>query len=38
MLLVVNTAHNGGRLVHEFGVKALVEPGALPTAAEAERN
>ncbi len=38
MLLLVNTAHNGGRLVHEFGVKAMVEPGALPTAAEAERN
>jgi uncharacterized membrane protein len=38
MLLVVNTAHNGGRLVHEFGVKAMVEPGALPTAAEAQRN
>ncbi|HET7748309.1 MAG TPA: DUF2231 domain-containing protein [Terriglobales bacterium] len=37
-LLLVNTAHNGGRLVHEFGVKAMVEPGALPTAAEAERN
>jgi uncharacterized membrane protein len=38
MLLLVNTAHNGGRLVHEFGVKAMVEPGALPTAAEAGRN
>lgn len=25
MLLLVNTAHNGGRLVHEFGVRALVE-------------
>ena len=24
MLLLVNTAHNGGRLVHEFGVKAIV--------------
>ena len=37
MLLLINTAHNGGRLVHEFGVKAMVEPGVLP-AAEAERN
>lgn len=24
VLLLVNTAHNGGRLVHEFGVKAIV--------------
>jgi uncharacterized membrane protein len=24
MLLLVNTAHNGGRLVHEFGVRARV--------------
>lgn len=24
MLLLVNTAHNGGRLVHEYGVRALV--------------
>lgn len=24
MLFLVNTAHNGGRLVHEFGVQALV--------------
>lgn len=36
MLLLVNTAHNGGRLVHEFGVKAMVEPEALPPAAEAK--
>ncbi len=26
MLLLTNTAHNGGRLVHEFGVHALVPP------------
>jgi uncharacterized membrane protein len=26
-LLLVNTAHNGGRLVHEFGVRAMVTPG-----------
>ena len=25
-LLLVNTAHNGGRLVHEFGVRAMVAP------------
>ncbi len=25
-LLLANTAHNGGRLVHEFGVQALVAP------------
>ena len=25
-LLLANTAHNGGRLVHEFGVQALVTP------------
>lgn len=25
-LLLVNTAHNGGRLVHEFGVRAIVPP------------
>jgi len=36
-LLLVNTAHNGGRLVHEFGVRAMVAPtpvdanAALPT-------
>jgi len=36
-LLLVNTAHNGGRLVHEFGVQAMVSPtpvdanAALPT-------
>ncbi len=25
-LLLINTAHNGGRLVHEFGVRAMVSP------------
>jgi uncharacterized membrane protein len=25
-LLLVNTAHNGGRLVHQFGVRALMPP------------
>jgi uncharacterized membrane protein len=28
MLLLVNTAHNGGRLVHEFGVRARVASSA----------
>jgi uncharacterized membrane protein len=46
MLLLVNTAHNGGRLVHEFGVRAMVSsPGAqssvpaasAPAASEAGR-
>jgi uncharacterized membrane protein len=32
-LLLVNTAHNGGRLVHEFGVRALVT--STPANAEA---
>jgi uncharacterized membrane protein len=32
MLLLVNTAHNGGRLVHEFGVKAMMAPGPVPVA------
>ena len=30
--LLINTAHNGGRLVHEFGVHALVPPSPLPPA------
>lgn len=32
VLLLVNTAHNGGRLVHEFGVTAMVTPGPDGTA------
>jgi uncharacterized membrane protein len=32
-LLLVNTAHNGGRLVHEFGVRAMVT--STPTEANA---
>ncbi len=38
MLLLVNTAHNGGRLVHEFGVHALVQPGGPAPTAAAERD
>ncbi len=36
--LLANTAHQGGRLVHEFGVKALVAPtpGGTPPAATSE--
>jgi uncharacterized membrane protein len=30
MLLLANTAHNGGRLVHEFGVKAMLGPSSAP--------
>jgi uncharacterized membrane protein len=32
-LLLVNTAHNGGRLVHEFGVHAMVKPAPAPATA-----
>ncbi len=28
--LLINTAHNGGRLVHEFGVRAIVAPSPVP--------
>jgi uncharacterized membrane protein len=37
-MLLVDTAHNGGRLVHELGVKAMVEPVALPPRAEVKRD
>lgn len=30
VLLLANTAHNGGRLVHEFGVRAMVVPSSAP--------
>ncbi|HLI63213.1 MAG TPA: DUF2231 domain-containing protein [Terriglobales bacterium] len=36
-LLLVNTAHNGARLVHEFGVTAALKSSPVP-AAEQERN
>ena len=35
MLLLANTAHNGGRLVHEFGVKAMLGPSSAPPTSEA---
>jgi uncharacterized membrane protein len=31
ILLLLNTAHNGGRLVHEFGVRAMVSAPAADT-------
>lgn len=42
MLLLLNTAHNGGRLVHEFGLRAMMSTSlpdpstAAPVAVEAE--
>jgi uncharacterized membrane protein len=30
VVMLVNTAHNGGRLVHELGVQALVAPSPAP--------
>jgi uncharacterized membrane protein len=39
VLLLTNTAHNGGRLVHEFGVKAAVRSSPLPvTETEAKQS
>ncbi len=35
-LVLVDTAHNGGRLVHEFGVRAMVAPRPLPPLESAE--
>lgn len=34
VLLLTNTAHNGGRLVHEFGVRAMVAPSPVPAGAQ----
>jgi uncharacterized membrane protein len=38
MLLLTNTAHNGGRLVHEFGVKAGVTSSPLQVAGTDANN
>ncbi len=44
ILLLVNTAHHGGRLVHEFGVRAMVAPtpvdanASLPAEKERDRD
>lgn len=35
-LVLINTAHNGGRLVHQFGVRAMVAPSPLPAASAPE--
>ncbi len=32
VLLLINTAHHGGRLVHEFGVHAMIAPSSRPPA------
>jgi len=37
-LLLVNTAHNGGRLVHEFGVRAMVTSAPLDANATPPRQ
>ncbi len=37
-VVLVNTAHNGGRLVHQFGVRAMVAPSPAPAAATAEEH
>jgi uncharacterized membrane protein len=44
VLLLVNTAHHGGRLVHEFGVRAMVSPNqadanaSLPTETDRDKD
>jgi uncharacterized membrane protein len=38
VVVLVNTAHNGGRLVHELGVQALMSPGAGPSETRAEQS
>ena len=35
---LVNTAHQGGRLVHELGVRAQMHPGAKPAGAAARES
>ncbi len=37
-LVLINTAHNGGRLVHELGVKAMVAPSPVPPPADSESH
>lgn len=37
-LILVNTAHDGGRLVHELGVRAVLAAPAQPTVAEETGN
>jgi uncharacterized membrane protein len=33
-VVLINTGHNGGRLVHEYGVQAIVGPSSSPPAGE----
>ena len=37
MIVLANTAHQGGRLVHEFGVQAAMNSGGAGSAASAEK-
>lgn len=37
-ILLANTAHQGGRLVHEFGVRAMVAPTATPSPVPAAKD
>ena len=37
-LFLVDTAHNGGRLVHEFGVHSIMAPEPLPSPEEEESS
>jgi len=38
MVLLANTAHAGGRLVHEFGVRAAISASAEPAAAQPDHD
>jgi uncharacterized membrane protein len=38
VLLLTKTAHNGGRLVHEFGVRAIVAPSSVPLVGNASEG
>jgi uncharacterized membrane protein len=38
VVVLANTAHNGGRLVHELGVQALMAPAPSPAAEPLERE
>jgi ABC-type Fe3+-siderophore transport system permease subunit len=38
VVVLANTAHHGGRLVHELGVQALMTPAAAPVEKEADQS
>jgi uncharacterized membrane protein len=38
MVVLVNVAHQGGRLVHEFGVRAMTTPSQAPRAASGDHE